>query len=169
MEEEEVEEAPKAEEQEEIVEEKVEEVAEEEKVEIKEEKPEVKGKKRGVGKIPEYVLEKETEKADSERLLTIRFYPKLLSTPKWKRAKRASRILRELVQRYVKYAPDPETGEKIRINRPYVWVSPKVNEVIWSRGARNPPRKLRVRVLIKFMDVDKKGKRTEAELRVLPL
>ncbi|MGQ4890976.1 MAG: hypothetical protein ACP6IP_00630 [Candidatus Njordarchaeia archaeon] len=153
-------------EEKEIEEEKIEEIIEEKAVE--KEKVEVK-KKRGIGKVPEYILEKETEKADAERLLTVRFYPKLLSAPKWKRAKKAAKILRELVQKYVKYAPDPDSGEKIRINRSYVWVSPKVNEIIWSRGAKNPPRKLRVRVLVKFLNVDRKGKRTEAELRVLPL
>jgi len=101
--------------------------------------------------------------------MTIRFYPRILSAPKWKRAKKAAKVLRELVAKYVKYAPDPETGEKVRIKKPYVWISPKTNELIWSRGAKKPPRKIRVRVLVKFLNIDKKNKTGEAELRVFPV
>lgn len=157
------------EDEEEMKEIKKEEVKEEGEVPKPEVKPERRLKKRGLKKIPEYLLEKEAEKADSERLLTIKFYPKLLTAPKWKRAKKAAKILKELVVKYVKYATDPETGEKIRINRSYVWISPRVNEKIWSRGAKNPPRKLRVRVLVKFINIDRRGRNTEAELRVMPL
>ena len=174
----------KEEEKEEVeeVKEEVEEVEqiteEEEKEEIREElKEEIERrgvKKRGLKKIPEYILEKEIitseeEKYIAERIMTIRFYPKLLSTPKWKRAKKAAKLLREFVDKYVKYAPHPETREKVRLDRKYIWIHPKVNELIWSRGAKNPPRKLRVRVVIRFLEPERKEGRTEAELRILPL
>ena len=167
--EEELEEAEK----ETVVEETVE-TEEEISEELKEEIEKRRVKKRGPKKVPEYILEKEIITSDEEkyvveRIMTVRVYPKLLSAPKWKRAKRAAKLLREMVDKYVKYAPHPDTKEKVRLDRKYIWIHPKVNELIWSRGAKNPPRKLRVRVVIKFLEPEKKEGKVEAELRVLPL
>lgn len=120
-------------------------------------------KKRGLGKKIKLIEEKK-EDYDGERYLTIRFYPRLLSVAKWKRASRAVKILRERVIKYVKNVEDPISGRKIRIKNPTVWVSPEMNAVLWSRGAKNPPRKVRVRVLYKITDADE----GQAELRVFP-
>lgn len=54
------------------------------------------------------------------------------------RAKKAARFLRSFVERHMK---DPN-----------VRISEEVNEIIWSRGIRNPPRRIRVRV-VKTEDV----------------
>ncbi len=168
---EEIEEKP---EEETVVEETVETEGEELSEELKEELEKRQVKKRGPKKVPEYILEKEIITSDEEkyvveRIMTVRFYPKLLSAPKWKRAKRAAKLLREMVDKYVKYAPHPDTKEKIRLDRKYIWIHPKVNELIWSRGAKNPPRKLRVRIVIKFLEPERKEGKVEAELRILPL
>ncbi|MHA1616021.1 MAG: hypothetical protein ACTSX9_01780 [Candidatus Njordarchaeales archaeon] len=138
----------------------IEEAVEEETEEKVEEERRI--KKRGPGKSLK-IIEEKTE-GDGERLLTIRLYPRILSAPKWKRAKKAVKVLRELVTKYVKNIEDPKSGEKIRIKKPFVWISPELNELIWSRGAKNPPRRVRVRVLYKILDSEK----GEVELRVFP-
>lgn len=53
--------------------------------------------------------------------------------PKWRRAKKAIKVLREFLTRHMK----PE-GE--------VYISQEVNERIWERGIKHPPRKIRIRV-----------------------
>ena len=138
----------------------IEEAVEEETEEKVEEERRI--KKRGPGKSLK-IIEEKTE-GDGERLLTIRLYPRILSAPKWKRAKKAVKVLRELVTKYVKNIEDPKSGEKIRIKKPFVWISHELNELIWSRGAKNPPRRVRVRVLYKILDSEK----GEVELRVFP-
>jgi len=120
-------------------------------------------KKRGLSKKIKYIEEKK-EDYDGERFLTVRFYPRILSAAKWKRAKKAVKTLRELVLKYVKNVEDPNTGKKIRIKKPSVWISPEMNALIWSRGAKNPPRKVRVRILYKIVD----SENGEVELRVFP-
>ena len=55
--------------------------------------------------------------------------------PLGKRAKVAVRIVKEFVMRHVK--PD------------LVRISPEVNEVIWSKGIKHPPRRLKVKVEVR--------------------
>ena len=52
--------------------------------------------------------------------------------PRYRRAEKAVTILRKFVQRHMK----PEE----------VVIEPAVNEAIWARGIKNPPRKIRVRL-----------------------
>ncbi len=130
---------------------------------LEEREIETKVKKRGLRKKIKYIEDKR-EDYDGERFLTVRFYPKLLSVAKWKRASRAVKILREKVRKYVKNVEDPVSGKKIRIKTPTIWISPEMNAVVWSRGAKNPPRKVRVRILYKIVDADE----GEVELRVFP-
>ncbi|RLE51924.1 MAG: 50S ribosomal protein L31e [Candidatus Methanomethylicota archaeon] len=53
--------------------------------------------------------------------------------PRPKRVPRAIRFLRSFVQRHMK-------TDK-------VWISPEVNEAIWSRGKKKPPRRIKVRAV----------------------
>lgn len=56
--------------------------------------------------------------------------------PANERAARAVKMIRELVKRYAKL-------------RDYeIEVRPELNELLWRRGASNPPGKIRVRVII---------------------
>ena len=148
----------------------------EEKIEERGEEVGRKIKRRGPGKIPEVIIEKREEK-DDERFLTIHFSPKLLkSAPLWKRARKAMKLLQRFVEKHIKYVEatidEAGTRAKVRITEPIIWVSPEVNEIIWSRGAKNPPKRIRVRVLIKVEEVlrDAEGKPTgcRAELKVFP-
>jgi large subunit ribosomal protein L31e len=50
--------------------------------------------------------------------------------PRYRRAKVAVRIIREFASRHMK-------GEEIKIDE-------EVNEAIWSRGIRKPPRRMRL-------------------------
>lgn len=120
-------------------------------------------KKRGLRKKIE-IIEQKKEDYDGERFLTVRFYPKLLSAAKWKRAKKAIKILQEKILKYVKNVEDPISGKKIRVKKPTLWISPEMNALIWSRGAKNPPRRVRVRVLYKIVSSED----GEVELRVFP-
>jgi large subunit ribosomal protein L31e len=52
--------------------------------------------------------------------------------PRYRRAEKAVTVLRKFVQRHMK----PEE----------VVIEPAVNEAIWARGIKNPPRKIRVRL-----------------------
>lgn len=59
--------------------------------------------------------------------------------PRSSRANRAVKAVKEHVVRHLKAKPER------------VWVDPKVNEILWARGKKNAPTKLRVKV-IKFED-----------------
>ena len=66
-----------------------------------------------------------------ERVYVVPFYPKLKYVPRWRRTPRAIRMLREFVKRHMKAEG--------------VIISEELNEFIWSRGSKKPPRKVRVK------------------------
>ena len=74
-----------------------------------------------------------------ERTYTIPLYPKLNSITRTKRAPRAMRMTREFIARHMK-------SEDILIDQ-------AINEYIWSRGIKKPPRKISVRALKSDDDV----------------
>ena len=162
------------------VKEEVEETKEEEEEHVKPLAERRKIRRRGPKKIPEILVEKYQD-FDDERFLTLHFSPKLLKkAPRWKRAKRVAKYVREFVAKYVKYIEGPIEAEggvkrrvKLRVIEPKIWISPELNEIIWARGAENPPKKLRLRILIKVdevvRDAEQKPIGFKAELRVLPL
>ena len=61
--------------------------------------------------------------------------------PRWKRAKRAVKHIREFVMRHTK------------VDR--VVIEPEVNERIWDRGIKKPPRRIKVRVEVMEEDEEK--------------
>ncbi len=65
-----------------------------------------------------------------ERVYTVPLKLGWLKVSRWQRAKKAVKFLREFALRHMK-------GKEVVID-------PKVNKEIWSRGARNPPRKIKV-------------------------
>jgi large subunit ribosomal protein L31e len=73
-----------------------------------------------------------------EKICTLSFRRAWI-TPKWRRAPRVSRMLRDYAKRIMK------SDE--------VLISGGVNEAIWARGSEDPPKRIRVR-LVK----DKDGK-----------
>ncbi len=65
-----------------------------------------------------------------ERIYNVPLKLGWLKVPRWRRAEKAVKFLREFAKRHMK-------GEEVVID-------PEVNKIIWSRGAKNPPRKIRV-------------------------
>jgi large subunit ribosomal protein L31e len=129
--EEEDKEAPEEAEEEETEEEQpsVEEEVAAEKPEEKEAEEEVAAEEEG---------EEEEIEIVEERVYTIPFR-RVWATPRGKRTPRASRMLRDFVRRHMK-------AEDIQISN-------EVNEELWARGIKKPPRQIKVR-LVK----DKEGK-----------
>jgi len=76
-----------------------------------------------------------SDKEDSNIVLE-RFYtiPLRISyvVPRPKRTPRAIRFIRAFIKRHLK-------SENI-------WISPEVNEIVWSKGIQKPPRRIKVRV-----------------------
>ncbi len=115
----------KLEEEKETAETKPEEIVEEkppEKEAAKEEKPSPKAGEKA---------EEEIEVVE-EKLYTVNFR-KAWITPRGKRTPRAVRMLREFVKRHMK------TEDVI--------ISNEINEKLWSRSIKKPPRRMRVRVV----------------------
>lgn len=130
--EEELEEAEeKAEElEEEATEEEVEEVKEAEEEEVEEE--EIKKEKK-----------EEEEEIVEERIYTIPLSRAWISPPK-KRTPRAVRIVKNFIQKHMKIKTEvEEEGEEPE----KLVLSNEVNEKIWSRGIKEPPRNIRVRAV----------------------
>ena len=67
-----------------------------------------------------------------ERIITLNLRKQILRTPLWKRSNAAVKILREVLEKKTKI-------KKIKINQ-------DINEKIWSRSARNPEMKFRIKV-----------------------
>lgn len=129
--EEEVSEAPQ-EESKETIEEAKEEAAEEQpsvEEEVAAEKAEEKEAEE-----EEKEVEEEGEEIEivEERIYTIPFR-KVWATPMGKRTPRASRVLRAFVKRHMK-------AENVEISN-------EVNEELWARGIRKPPREIKVRLV----------------------
>lgn len=136
-EEEKVEEAPieevKAEEELEEAEELKEKAAEEEAVEEEVEEEEVKKEKK----------EKAEEEIVEERIYTIPLSRAWISPPK-KRTPRAVRIVKSFVKKHMKIKTEAEEeGEEPE----KLVISNEVNQKIWSRGIKEPPRNIRIRAV----------------------
>ena len=72
------------------------------------------------------------EEIQEERIYTVPLARGFMKAPKWKRSKKAVKVLREFVTRHMK----PED----------LYIDPEVNERIWENGIKNPPRKIQVRI-----------------------
>lgn len=87
--------------------------------------------------VPEAEVSEEAEEEEEEediileRIYTIPLRKAYWLGPRWKRANKAIKIIREFIQRHMK----PET----------ILIKPEVNEKIWSRGIEKPPRRIRVK------------------------
>ncbi len=75
----------------------------------------------------------------AERIYSIRLRQKMKKYPKWLRAKKAVKYVRNFLSRHMKVEP-----ENVKIDK-------SVNEKIWERGSQKPPARIRVRA-VKFDD-----------------
>ncbi|MCP8304563.1 MAG: 50S ribosomal protein L31e [archaeon] len=67
-----------------------------------------------------------------ERIYTIPL-GRALITPRYRRAKRSINIIKEFAARHMKSSD--------------IKISPEVNEKIWERGIKNPPRRITVKMV----------------------
>ncbi|MEM2089632.1 MAG: 50S ribosomal protein L31e [Candidatus Pacearchaeota archaeon] len=97
-----------------------------------------------------------------ERIYTIPLRKEWLKVPKWKRAKKAMKAIREFVERHMKVY---DSDIKIKISD---WV----NKAVWCCGIKNVPHKITVKVVKKsneifvdFVGLPKKFKQEEAKIK----
>ncbi len=74
-----------------------------------------------------------------ERVYSIRLRQKMKKYPRWLRAKKAARYVRNFLSRHMKVEP-----ENVKIDT-------SINEKIWERGAQKPPARIKIRA-VKFDD-----------------
>ena len=79
--------------------------------------------------------QKQEEPKIVEKVLTLNLRRYILRAPRFKRAKKAIKALRELLIRH----------SKARV----VKMSVRLNQYIWSRGIKKPPAKVKVRIVKK--------------------
>ena len=101
--------------------------------EEKEAKPAEKKKKKG----------KEEEEIVEERIYTIPLGKASVRPPK-KRAPRAIQMIKAFVTKHMKLEMKVEEEEE-REELPKLLISKEVNEKVWGRGIKKPPKKIRVR------------------------
>jgi ribosomal protein L31E len=120
---------------------KVEPVKEEQKEVKKDEvkKEEAKPEKKDEAKKEEAKPEKKEDKKElkapvikEERIITIPLR-KAFESPRYKRARRAATVLKDQLKRHMK--------TEVKIDE-------SLNAVIWARGARKPPRSIKVKVQV---------------------
>jgi large subunit ribosomal protein L31e len=107
----------------------------EESIVEEEEEPEPKSSKK---------KKKDEEDIVEERIYTIPLGRALVRPPK-KRAPRAITLIRDFVKKHMKMDMSAITEEE-RGGLPKLSISNALNEKIWSRSIKKPPRKIRVRV-----------------------
>jgi large subunit ribosomal protein L31e len=78
-----------------------------------------------------------------EKIIMVNLRKELKKVPRWTRASKAVRIIKEILEKQI------ET-ENLEIDK-------NLNEKIWSRSSKNPPVKLR----IKIVKVDEKTSKAE--------
>jgi len=88
------------------------------------------------------MAKKEEKQVVLERIYVIPLRKATYKVPRYKRSKKAIKVIREFVARHMKI-PDHDIS-KVRIDK---WL----NIVIWHRGIKKPPSKIRVKV-IKYSD-----------------
>ena len=78
-------------------------------------------------------------KIEVERIYSLRIKHKMKKYPRWLRAKKAIKYIRNFLSRHMKVPP-----ENVKIDA-------SINEKIWERGAQKPPTRIRIRA-VKFDD-----------------
>ncbi|MCW3997483.1 MAG: 50S ribosomal protein L31e [Candidatus Bathyarchaeota archaeon] len=97
---------------------------------------------------PEPISSKKKKKEKDEDIVEERIYTiplgKALVRPPKKRAPRAISLIREFVTKHMKLDTSVLTEEE-KGELPKLTISNAVNEKVWSRSIKKPPRKIRVR------------------------
>ena len=99
----------------------------------------------------------------ADKIYTIPLRRKFLKVPKYKRAKKASKTIKEFLARHLKIR-DKDLS-KIKLG-------PLTNEALWARGIKKPPYKITVKVkkeednfIVTFISLPKKFKEEDKKLK----
>ncbi|MHA1551854.1 MAG: 50S ribosomal protein L31e [Candidatus Heimdallarchaeaceae archaeon] len=76
-----------------------------------------------------------------ESIFTIPFFPKLNKTAPYKRTPKAVRMLKAFIIKHTK--------------ADFVVITNELNEFLWERGIKKPPRKVKVRAIVETIDEEK--------------
>ena len=76
-----------------------------------------------------------------ETIYTVPFFPKLNNTPRYKRAPRAIKLLKEYIIKHTK--------------ADFVVITNELNEYMWKRGIEKPPRKITVRAIVESFEEER--------------
>ena len=76
----------------------------------------------------------EEEKKPEEKIFKIPLRKGFLKAPKWKRAKKSVKVVKEYLVKHMKMT-DVRLGKEL-------------NELLWSRGAKNPPKSITVHAIV---------------------
>ena len=76
-----------------------------------------------------------------ESIFTIPFYPKLNKTAPYKRTPKAVRMLKAFIIKHTK--------------ADFIVITNELNEYLWERGIRKPPRKVKVRAIVETIEEEK--------------
>ena len=76
-----------------------------------------------------------------ESIFTIPFYPQLNKTAAYKRTPKAVRMLKAFIMKHTK--------------ADFVVITNELNEFLWERGIRKPPRKVKVRAIVETIEEEK--------------
>ena len=76
-----------------------------------------------------------------ESIFTIPFYPQLNKTAAYKRTPKAVRMLKAFIVKHTK--------------ADFVVITNELNEFLWERGIRKPPRKVKVRAIVETIEEEK--------------
>ena len=97
---------------------------------------------------PQPVSSKKKKKDEDEDIVKERIYTiplgRALVRPPTKRAPRAMTLIREFVTRHMKLDVSAQAEEE-KGELPTLSISNAVNEKVWSRSIKKPPRKIRIR------------------------
>lgn len=108
------------------------------------------GKIKRTGNEKIKMAETKTDKLEREYIIPLRHRWQIV--PRYKRAKKAVRSIREFLVRHMKIRD--RDLDKIKLDR-------YLNEMVWSRGIRNPPARVKVRAI-------KEGDIVRVELAEMP-
>jgi large subunit ribosomal protein L31e len=100
---------------------------------------------------------------EKEKIYTIPLRREWLKAPKYKRAKKASKAIKEYLARHLKLRG--EGTDKIKLD-------PLLNDALWCRGIKKPPHKISVKVkkqedkfMVTFVSLPRKFKEEDKELK----
>ncbi|MGQ9564921.1 MAG: hypothetical protein ACUVT5_00030 [Candidatus Bathyarchaeales archaeon] len=120
-----------------------------------EEKPEESILEEEMKREAEAIKEEEKPKPEKEKeedIVEERFYTiplrRVWIIPPNKRAPRAIRLIKNYVEKHMKIGVEKEEEEATEEEEEErLLISPELNEKIWQKGIRKPPRKVKVRVV----------------------